>query len=186
MLFVALTLGQFLNWRYALRPTRFDARHAAAQFIGWNELRGRLAAESAALKPQGFFIAEGYGMLTQGLFLLEGSREGYLVENPVRSGGSIAYFEDRHPPLPGADALYFAEAGSPSEPEIRRKLALLFTALEPADTLAVCRGEICRRFMFIRLRGFKGFEKRHSFYAPENYLGAGTGLTRVRASPAGG
>jgi hypothetical protein len=170
LLFVALTLGQLMPWRYALRPTRFDSAHAAAQLLGWPELRRRLQAESAALKPDGFLIAEGYGMLTQGLFLLEGRREGFLVENPVRSGGSIAYFEADHPPAAGADALYLAEADSPSEPEIRRKLGLLFERLEPAEPLEVSRGELSRRFVFIRLRGFRGFARRADFYAPRSYL----------------
>jgi hypothetical protein len=170
-LFTALTLGQLSSWNYPLRKSRFEATHIATQFIGWPELQGRLRAESAQLKPGGFLMAEGYGTLTQGLFLLEGKREGFLVENPVRSGGSIAYFETAHPPGPDADGLFFAEAGSPSHPEIRRKLALLFTAVEPADDLVIRHGTICRRFIFIRLRGFRGFAKRREFYSPENYLG---------------
>ena len=171
---IALLVFDILpRWSYALRPERFNTRNAAAQLLGWPELRARLRQENSALKADDFLMAEGYGSLTQSLFLIAAKREGFLVENPVRSGGSIAYFEAARPPRAGADALFVSEAGGKSEVEIRRKLALLFTRVEDAPPLRVCRDEICREFLFLRLRGFRGFAQRQRFYEPAAIAAAG-------------
>ncbi len=173
VLLALLAFDLLPRWSYALRPERFNTRNAASQLLGWPELGARLRQENSALKPDDFVMAEGYGSLSQSLFLIGAGREGFLVENPVRSGGSIAYFEAAHPPRPGADALFVSEAGGKSETEIRRKLSLLFAGVADAPPLQVCRDEICRKFLFLHLRGFRGFAQRARFYETAAIAAAG-------------
>lgn len=165
-LVLRLSAGGTPTLPYAERPRLAKTSRFASELTGWPELRARLRDEEAALPPGDFILADGYGLLSQALFLVEGRREGYLVEVPFRSGGSFGYREAALRPNLGAGALYLDERGGRGEAETRRKLLLLFETVEPLPPVNACRGAACREFVMLRLKNFRGFARRADFYAP--------------------